>query len=368
MALLIIEAVEVYRFSIPFIQPIRVGNVLLSRREGFILILTDRKGRVGLGEVAPLPGWDLISLEQCKRDLAVVNKWGGGSNVTFEQFIIQSPFTGTVPLTGVFTSHARFGIECALLHLYLQERLNHLPDPIRIPVSGLFIPDPMKREFSRQIRALKASGVRTVKVKVGRLQANEEIRQILNLVDEMGKDLILRLDGNKNLSAETYLAYCRELHHLNVEYAEEPLRDGETPPSEAFSWPKASDESLSVYIDSRHPDPSSLPPDIRTVILKPGLLAGMSGMFRFTAAAAKRNIQTILSSAFNTGVTLAGLGAFARLAGLPPATAHGLDTLRYLESDVLMESPSVTEGMLQIPRELLSGMRLNFHVLTKENL
>lgn len=367
MALLNIAAFDVYRFFIRFIRPVKIGDILLREREGLLIALTDHKGRTGYGEVAPLAGLDRNSLKQCRGDLPGLRKTLVNAPFYPERFKLAVPGLNMMTVPAGLASHTLFGLESALLCLFLQDAPAGLPDPVTVPVNGLFVPDPADEQTGTQIQTLKAGGIKTVKVKIGRLPVLQEIRQILRLADAMGMDLMLRLDGNRSLSATDYARYFSALGHLKVEYVEEPLRNGEPSPQN-ISWPPAFDESLPRYLDPSHPDPAKLPSGVRTVILKPGLLCGLSGMASFMADAKKQNIQTIMSSAFNTGVSVASLGVFSRMAGLSPETACGFDTLRYLKSDVLTQSLTIREGVLTIPRKLFSDMHLNSHVLSREDL
>jgi O-succinylbenzoate synthase len=376
MALLKIAAIEVDRFDIPFIRPMKVGNVSLHSREGFIVSLISEDGRTGFGEVAPLPGLDQTTLDLCRNDLSAMKKLLVGANLNPDLFDITAPWLGTMPLPHAFSAHTLFGVESALMSLYLQNRMKDgqtgalsLPDPLNVPVNGLFIPDSTDEEANLQMSTLHACGVKTVKVKIGRLPTDEEIRQILKLAGVIGKDLILRLDGNRMLSSQNYLRYFSALGHLNVEYVEEPLPDGQTISSDPVSWPIALDESLPAYLHSEARDPANLPPEVRSIILKPGFPSGLHGMAGCITEANARGIKTILSSSFNTGVTLSALALFSRMANLPPKIAQGFDTLRYLKTDVLSDSPVIREGFLTVSQKLLTGgMHLNPRVLTKENL
>lgn len=368
MALLSIAAINVYRFSIPFVQPIKVGNVLLHDRQGFIIALTDSQGRTGYGEIAPLPGLDQTSLDSCRSDLSSLRKNLLNDSFNTDTFALATPGMRLISLPETSTSYTLFGLESALLSLYLQHTPASLPDQIIIPVNGLFIPDINDPQSDAQMQTLKRSGMKTIKVKIGRLTADQEINQILRLADIIGKDLRLRLDGNQSLSSSTYSRFFSELGHLNIEYAEEPLREGAIMSSQNVPWMIALDESLPRYLDEAHPDLARLPSYIRTVILKPGLPAGLSGMASFVAQARQRNIQTVLSSAFNTGISLTTLCLFSRLSGLSSNTACGFDTLRCLQSDVLMQSPIISDGALTISKSLLTDMQLNFSVLSKEDL
>ena len=360
-----IAGFDVYRFRIPFVSPIKVGNIVLNDREGFIVVLTDQHGRRGFGEIAPLPGWDQDSLEACRHDLSVLRERFGKTSFNTDHFdLTSSVFLTASPLK----PHSLFGLESAVLSLYLQEAPVNLPDPMNVPVNGLFIPDPKDEQASAQIQTLLARGLKTIKVKIGRLPEDVEMRQILRLADALGDNLRLRLDGNQSLSLQAYDRYFTALGHLNVEYAEEPLNEEASSTSSKVPWPLALDESLPRYLDPVYPDSSHLPSDIRTVILKPGLLAGLSGMAVFITNAKRRNIQTVLSSAFNTGIGIVILGVLSRLAGISPDTACGFDTLRYLQADVVTQSPVVSDGSLAISRSLFMDMSLNFGVLSREDL
>lgn len=375
MALLRLATVDVDRFVVPLIRPIKVGDVVLHSREGFIVALADEAGRTGLGEVAPLPGLDRTDLKSCRDELAAAKSMIVAARFNTDAFDMAAPWLGMATLPPSLAPHALFGIESALFGLYLQSegtadktRAPRLPDPLKIRVNGLFIPD-SKEEAAAQIRTLQARGIQTIKVKIGRLPAEEEIRQILSLADGIGKGLTLRLDGNRTLSARSYSRYYSALRHMSVEYAEEPLSDGERLSSQDVPWPRALDESLPLYLHSGNPGLAGLPSEVRTIILKPGLLSGLHGMARCIAEANNLGIKTVLSSAFNTGVALATLGAFSVLAALPTDTVHGFDTLRHLKSDLLSDSPPIQDGVLIIPRRLLSEkMDLNRNLLTKEEL
>jgi o-succinylbenzoate synthase len=341
---------------------------LLHDRQGFIIALTDHQSRTGYGEIAPLPGLDQTSLDQCRSDLSALRKPFVNSLFNTDHFSLTVRGLGMMVLPVAVTPHTLFGLESALLSLYLQNTPASLPDLIKIPVNGLFIPDINDDQSDTQIQTLKFSGIKTIKVKIGRLPADQEINQILRLADIIGKDLRLRLDGNQSLSSATYCRYFSALGHLNIEYAEEPLREDALITSQNVPWMIALDESLPQYLDGTHPDLAKLPSYIRTVILKPGLLDGLSGMASLIAEARQRNIQTVLSSAFNTSISLTTLCLFSRLSGLSSDTACGFDTLRYLQSDVLMQSPAISDGALTIPKSLLGDMQLNFNVITREDL
>lgn len=355
---------EVYRFVLPFAAPVRIGREVLHDREGLLIALADDRGRCGYGEIAPLPGFDATTLERCLQDVPSLGDSLKDMPLAYDRFRISAPLLGIAdgPASS-WAAQTLFGVESALLGLYLQQeepegRAAWFPlpaEPIRIPVNGLFIPEPTADGLDRQLRELKRRGAGAVKVKIGRLPEEEEIRQIRRLAGEVGPGISLRLDGNRNLAAASYRRYYEALGDLPVEYVEEPLGDGEQGRAGEVPWPLAWDESLAGVLDREEPRLAGLNSAVRAVILKPGLLNGLHAMARAVRSGKKAGVRTIFSSAFNTGVTLALLGIFSRLAGVPPETVHGFDTLRYLAADVLSPSPAISGGTLEIPPALLFG-------------
>ncbi|MDY0186988.1 MAG: enolase C-terminal domain-like protein [Syntrophus sp. (in: bacteria)] len=355
---------EVYRFSLPFARPVTVGRKVLHDRDGLLIALRAEDNHCGYGEIAPLAGFDSLTLERCLQDIPSVGKTMNRLFVTCGPLLLAEPLLGMAdaPVSS-WTGHTLFGVESALLGLYLQagggKSLINLPlfadGILRIPVNALFIPEPAGEGLDRKIRVLKNSGATTIKIKIGRLPENCEIRQIRILAEEMGAGVSLRLDGNRNLTAAAYRRYFEALCDLPVEYVEEPLAEAELEKAGDLPWPLALDESLAGILDPEEPRPSELDPAVKAVILKPGLLRGLHAMTRAVEDAERSGIRTILSSAFNSGLTLSVLGVFSRLAGIPPETAHGLDTLRYLAADILTPSPELCGGNLEIPAGLLLG-------------
>lgn len=369
-----IRAVDIYRFCIPFVAPVRVGQKVLDVREGFILALTDDHGRTGYGEIAPLPGLDETPLDKCLRDLPALRRRFIDATLDADRFEVAAPLLGIASFSAQdlpsLTTHTWFGVECALLGLVLQQMTDasRLMYPLRIGVNGLFMPDQGRESVARQISELKKQKMKTIKVKIGRMAVDEEIRQILDLAAKLGTEVTLRLDGNRSLTPELYTHYYDALRHLPVEYIEEPLINADLASAKDLRWPVALDESLADLLDPEDPRPSFLDSAIRAIILKPGRLAGLHAMGGCVADANRAGIKTVFSSSFNTGVTLFALGVFSRLAALAPQTAHGLDTLRYLSTDILTVSPCICDGQLVIPESFArGGQRLNKALLHRED-
>lgn len=356
-----ISDIIVSQFQIPFRKAITVAGQPLQTREGFILELVDNRGYRSAGEVAPLPGLDAISMDRCYTSLNRIKIELSGCRLNLDGFDLAKPLLGIVPASkALVPDHLEapvlFGLESALLQICLQNRPgNLLPESaiLEIPGNGLFVPDPDPEHIPSQIRSLHRSGFRTIKVKIGRLSPEIELAQIHQLISHFEEIPTLRLDGNRSLDLETYHYYYDKLSSLPVEYVEEPLVASEWKKALALPWPLALDETLEKFMDSPVPRLDTIPGQIRHIIIKPNTAAGISGLYRLLSAAAESGIQAILSSAFNTGLGISVLGLLATLFITDSPLSHGLDTLKYLEGDLPVASPVISNGNLQIPINLL---------------
>lgn len=252
-----------------------------------------------------------------------------------EQFDLYAPGLGILAKpAGMFNRLVMFGLESALLNLLVSGKripeLQSLSDACSVNVNGLFVPSENQKVAEAQWEQLKQAGFQTIKIKIGRLDAAFEIKQILQLYKQGGAGLTFRLDGNQSLTIPQYHTYYDRLKGLPVEYVEEPLNTVDQTPATDIPWPLALDELLNHYLDPRHPDLTSLPPWTAALILKPGLLHGLHGLHRLIRDALALDIKPVLSSSFNSPLTIHLMGTLIRLLKIPNSIAHGLNTLKFL--------------------------------------
>lgn len=352
-----IVAATVVAFELPCRIPLPVGSERIASRAGHLLVLTDGAGNVGAGEAAPLKGWGRGAAGQCLADL---RKWAlrlQGAAIDPAQVNLQAPLLGLFP-PAASDADALFAVESALFFLtaWRAPRGRRLFESLAaaggVPVNGLFLPE---ADAAAQAERLRRSGVQTVKIKIGQLAPEVEIRQILALYDHLGAGVRLRLDGNRRLGQDDFRRYWRRLGGLPVEYVEEPLAGEELADIPGMPWALAADELAGRYLDPQRPDLKCLPDCCGAVVVKPTLFHGLHPLCRLLGAAGADGPRIVLSSAWNTGITLALL---ALLAGMSPAsaqTAHGLDTLGWFSADVVTESPVVLGGRLHPPSWAGSG-------------
>ncbi len=159
---------QVYRWQIPMDAGVVLRERRLKTRDGFFVHL--RQGeREGWGEIAPLPGFSLETLDEAQAALmAWTHEWREGAD----------PSLPDVPSVA-------FGISCALAELD-----GCLPDAANYRAAPLCSGDP------DELFALLSGmpGEKVAKIKVGLYEAVRD-GMVVNLLLEAIPDLHLRLDA-----------------------------------------------------------------------------------------------------------------------------------------------------------------------------
>ena len=317
-----------------FCQPLSTSHGLWPWREGLLLKLTDASGRVGFGEIAPLPWFGTETLEAAW--LGLRPRMGGVDCKTLLTIPDHLPAS-------------QFGVETALDWL----RGNLLPPIAPLAdnkICGLL---PAGRQALDNFPDLVRRGYRVCKWKIGVFPPSQEIAWLKGLVGQAQRRCRLRLDANGGLSykiAETWLHTCDALRdaqtssaqaagpHLSpvIEYLEQPL-----PPSQLatmqqlcqqFQTPIALDESVA---NLTHLQTDILRAWPGYFVIKPAIAGFPSRLIRDLKQLGKR---IIFSSTFETVI--------GRRAALATALAHyqqvypqgdfpslGFNTLGYFEDD-----------------------------------
>ncbi len=215
-----------------FRQPLQTSHGSWEIREGIILRLTDETGRVGWGEIAPLP-W--FGSETLKQALDFCHQLG--SEITPET-IFSIP--DALPA-------CQFGFESAweALSSNLQSKIQNLKS--KITYSCLL---PSGVAALREWQPLWNQGYRIFKWKIGIASIKQELNIFHQLADALPASAQLRLDANGGLSweeAKEWLQVCQE---LPVEFLEQPLPveqfDALLELSTQHSTPIALDESVAT--------------------------------------------------------------------------------------------------------------------------
>ncbi|UQC71905.1 o-succinylbenzoate synthase [Lelliottia sp. AC1] len=310
---------QVYRWQIPMDAGVVLRERRLKTRDGLFVHLQQGE-KQGWGEISPLPGFSLESLDDAQAALlSWVNAWREGA----------SPALPEVP-------SAAFGISCALAELD-----GTLPDAADYRAAPLCSGDP--DELFAALSAMP--GEKVAKVKVGLYEAVRD-GMVVNLLLEAIPDLRLRLDANRAwtpLKAQQFAKYVNPAYRDRIAFMEEPCKTRDD--SRAFAQETgiaiAWDESL------READFQFLAePGVSAVVIKPTLTGSLEKVRKQVAAAHALGLTAVISSSIESSL---GLTQLARIAAwLTPQTIPGLDTLNLMQAQLVRRWPESTLPMVDV--------------------
>lgn len=352
-------SIEIYRYSLPLVRPLRLKDHVLNERQGLILKFCGRKGNIGYGDIAPLPGYSLETLDEAQE-----------AAITWARFAL-----GRTPQTTVerdkmlhvlaMTPSVMFSTECATLSLAYDAGAilpEGLFSSVRRDVSVNALITGQLDDAVETAHALREKKYRTIKLKVGRQSLENDIETVRQVRRALGDDITLRLDANRAWDFDTALRFARGVAECAIEFIEEPLAIPTRLQqfSKRSGLPIALDESAREDIDS--PDFFSENQWAEAVILKPSLLGGIRLTMDWAAQALQHGLKPIISSCFESGL---GLIALAHLAAAitEDDIPVGLDTYSWLGADILGTRFNVRDGKLNLDELDASASTINTDVM-----
>lgn len=312
-------SVKPYRRA--FRQPLRTAHGEWATREGFLVRL-EQEGRVGYGEVAPLPEFGSETLADAMAFL--------------EQLTIQPEMAVPVnlPCCAFALSAAQIFAERGSLDL-LKNGEASSQGASRVPISRLIAPP---RDYS--VSALLPSGSAALRLaaqkskagycnmkwKIGIDPIAKEISTARSLFDSLPSAVRLRFDANAGLAASELEQWVEFLipYRERIDFIEQPLACGQealmSDYMEASGLCIALDESLNGSDRERWLKPNAW---AGALVIKAPLMGELSQQADRLAAVAK---QVVFSSVFETGI---GLENSLRLADSLPQFFRpiGYDTM-----------------------------------------
>ncbi|MFQ6031089.1 MAG: o-succinylbenzoate synthase [Dehalococcoidia bacterium] len=359
-----ITNLEIFGYRLPLIRPVVIKGQSLPTRSGYLIRMTSNAGSTGWGDIAPLPGFSPERLEDARDQLFHLRS----SIQEVEVPETWSPLVDDLPPllhTSDCSSAVRFGIELALWNLCLDAVRSNAAQKARkshrrlVLLNGLLTGT--EDEIVNQAGQLTRSGYRAVKLKVGGRSLEEDIRLTLKVREVIGGSPGLRLDANRSWSLGDAIRFARAVEETHIEYIEEPLTD--TDHLDTFysksSLPVALDETLLEHPFERLAQIQG----IKAIVLKPTLLGGFYASSRLAHKARQFGLQPVVSSSFETGVGIAGLARFAAFAS--GDTPVGLDTYRWLASDVVLPRIETQNGTIDLDHLERKNLEIN-HLLLEE--
>lgn len=335
-------AIRLYRRR--FAQPLHTAHGPWLWREGLLLRLRDGLGRVGYGEVAPIPWFGSESVAEA---LAFCRAQGGEWQFPSGSLRESQPIPAELPAT-------QFGLESAMVDLtpenpiYGQEPATPADSFANAAICGLLPAGETALEIAPQ---RLAQGHRTLKWKIGVHSIDDEIRWLNQLVADIPVHPRLRLDANGGLSlaqAEEWLVACDRINAspqlATVEYLEQPLPPDQLAAmmvlAEQYQTAIALDESVATVAqleDCWHRGWRGV------VVVKPAVAGSPQQLEAFCQ---QHRPRLVFSSAFETAIGRRAALAIAARCSLPPAPALGFGTQGWFADDWDTLTPDELWGRL----------------------
>ncbi|HQY07063.1 MAG TPA: o-succinylbenzoate synthase [Lacunisphaera sp.] len=286
---------EFKRYRLPLAATLRTAHGSWTEREGLIVRLESEAGRVGFGEIAPLPWFGTETLAEAEE---ICRKFG--------HKVTDRVLDGVPGRYGC----VRFALAAA--------RTGPAPGPgqSRLPVAALL---PAGREALAVLPAKLAAGFLAFKWKVGVSAVEEELGLLDDLLAKLPAYVKLRLDANgawDRRQAAKWLARCAE---RPVEFVEQPVR----PDDEATLLGLAADYPVTLALDE---SVTGLAAAQRwqglgwrgVFVIKPALAGPLDELVVWSAAT---KADVVLSSAIETAL---GRAAILQAARAQPLTTRAL--------------------------------------------
>ena len=345
-------------YHLPLRNKLTIKQESDSLRKGLLLFWQSDVGTV-YGEIAPLPGLHLESLDEAK--LLVQNH--------FPHFIkeLEESNESWLELNypKALAPSVKFGFEMLAFHYQLLRQECSLvqflnPEP-SFPVSLNGLLDCSLEGLESEIQRCKIAGYKTVKMKVGRSELKEDIHRV-RLVRRQWTDVEIRLDANQAWTLTEAKEILSALADCNLAYCEEPLQN----PHELPQLKKSCEVNLALD-ETLWKDPELaklIQNNIHAYILKPGILGGWQETLKWINSAKSTKILPVLSSSFESGIGHLWIALFASCYVSKVSTV-GLDTAFWFEKDILKPSfvRRIQNGRLILPSKWPELFDLNVNVL-----
>ncbi len=330
-------------FTLQLNESIITSNSVIQERKGFIVKLK-RNGHVGFGEVTPLPEFGSESFDQ---DEKTIKNFNSNLHIQPNNFI-QSLDNNLRDFSHL--PAFRHGIEQALLNLFCSEAkisLNEVTNSSSkklIIVNGIIgIMNP--KETAAKALELVKLGFSTIKLKVGRKNFDDDFECLSAMRAAIGNEINIRIDVNGKWDTDEAIANVNRLKDLNIEFIEQPVNNLLSFKKLSFKTniPLSVDETIKNFDDAIKFIESK---SIKALVLKPMLLGGIITTLKIIEAAEKQHLKVIISSTFETSLGRS-LAIFAA-STVKEEIAHGLDTARFLKSDLYKNPYPVINGKISL--------------------
>jgi o-succinylbenzoate synthase len=355
---MIIRQINIFTYQLPLRKPLKIKKQKITIREGAILQVKTDQNKISFGESAPLPGLHSENIEDALNQLAIIQSKLTGAHIPNISGI--PGYLNTVMSANTWLPSVRFGVESALLNLYMvnEKKTNEkifMPrrhDYVLINV----LADGSQSDIVKAVRRGLDDGYQAVKIKVGRLTPEEDIVQVKRVYKLIKGKATLRLDANQAWDLTTAEHFLKGIADCDLEYIEEPLRKFQDLPVlyEKTRIPIAIDENIkSIPIVELGQNKW-----INTIVIKPAIIGSVNEVLEIIHRANELKIRCVLSDTFHSGI---GLSFLVRLsASSDDMVPMGFDTYHCLKEDLLKKRLKVTGGCFNLNNIAISADHIDY--------
>ena len=308
--------------TLHFKKPARTSRGEYSTHDMIIVTMMDEKGRkIGLGECAPLP--DL----SCDRD--AYTRMSDVAKLIEKAFASDDYAETLRPYPALL-----FALESAMYDYQHTPLLYDTPfarSEVGIPINGLIWMSDYD-DMLVQVKQKILQGFRCIKLKIGAIGWDEEIRLIEKIRSRFSKNMLqLRVDANGAFSPDEAMSKLEQLAKYDIHSIEQPIRAGQWKEMatlcQTSPLPIALDEEL-IGLNHMHEKQTMLDTiKPQYIVVKPTLHGGMSGSMEWINEAQKRGIGSWITSALESNIGLRNVALLAaRVYGPQNTFAQGLGT------------------------------------------
>ena len=307
--------IEYKKFSFPINNPLKNSKQSYTKKDIIILKANDDKGNTHFAEISPLPNFSKESIDDCENIL---------KNSFANKFKLPVEFDNLKNTLYTFdkTPSLKFAFEQLVLNSYFLERREMYFNSIKqskIKVNALLGIGEVKETLKKADDFID-KGFDTIKIKIGRNSFENDFEIIKRIKEKYDDRIKLRLDVNGIWDCNEAIDKLQQLT-VGIEFIEQPveLKDELINLAAVWETPLVPDESIETYEDAIEFIESGY---FDFIVLKPSIRTGIFDTIKIIKFAEKRNVNVIITSAFETAI---GRSALLYLASLTKHKfAHGL--------------------------------------------
>lgn len=329
---------DIFPIVFDFKQPSGTSRGVLTQKKSWFIRLIENE-QMGFGECSIIQNLSPDYQSDEQYELAIcqhLQKWVANNLDWFELRAFPSIL---------------FGIEMALIDLATGGK-QQLFDTVftrgeqAIRINGLIwmgTTASMKKQLSEKLE----SGFRCIKMKIGAISWDEELKLLRSLREEFkATDIEIRVDANGAFEPLNAKRILENLAELEVHSIEQPIQPGQWDAMAALCenspCPIALDEELIGVVDENLQDQLFTHIKPQYLILKPSLHGGFSGTRKWIEKAQKSGIGWWITSALESNLGLNAIAQFASSYSLQ--LPQGLGTGNLYQSNI--PSPLILTGDL----------------------